>query len=71
MAQERVEFQDGSLDEIYVAGGAHLERMGGKAWFLELFKEDGTSIAIWFSSKDLLKPFMEVRDAPLKETTNV
>ncbi len=62
---ERMEFEGGTLDEIIVAGGAHLESMGGNDWFLELFKEDGTSIAIWFHSKSLTKPNMEIRPARL------
>lgn len=60
---ERIEFEGGKLDEIVVAGGAHLESMGGGDWFLELFKDDGTSIAIWFYSKSLTKPNMEIRPA--------
>lgn len=67
---ERMDFEDGKLDEIVVSGGAHLESMGGSDWFLEFFKEDGTSIAIWFQSKSLVKPYMEIRQ-PTKEPTNV
>lgn len=67
---ERMEFQGGKLDEIYVAGGAHLESMGGDDWFLEFFKEDGTSIAIWFHSKSLTKPNFEMRRAATKEPSN-
>ena len=64
---ERIAFEGGKLDEVVVSGGAHLESMGGNDWFLELFKEDGTSIVIWFQSKSLVKPNMEIRPAALKE----
>lgn len=66
---ERMDFEDGKLDEIVVSGGAHLESMGGDDWFLEFFKVDGSSIAIWFRSKSLTKPHMEIRQST-KEPTN-
>lgn len=61
---DREEWRDGKLDEIVASGGAHLEHMGGRSWFLEMFKRDGSSIAVWFKSKDLVKPFHEYRDPP-------
>jgi len=42
-------------------GGAHLENLGGNAWFLECRNADGSSTAIWFTSKDLKRPTMEHR----------
>jgi hypothetical protein len=42
---------DGSLDEIFVEGGAHLERMGDTDWFLRLIRSDGESYAVWFQGK--------------------
>lgn len=64
MSDERVTFyDDGTLDEVYAARGAHLERMGGNRWFLIFYNEDGTEAAFWFTSKDLKKPFWETRPA--------
>ncbi len=49
---ERVERNpDGTLDEVVTMGGAHLEQMSKKGWFLECTRVDGTSIAIWFTGK--------------------
>lgn len=57
---DRVDFDDhGELDEIVSASGAHLERMDKNRWFLEFMHEDGTSTAIWFSSKDLRQQLIE------------
>lgn len=51
---ERIEIDaNGYLDEVFFKGGVHLERMGGKVWFLSCIREDGTSVALWFSSGDL------------------
>ena len=41
---------DGSLDEV-VAGGAHLEHLGGKAWFLAMRRADGSEFCVWFTGK--------------------
>lgn len=57
---DRREFKNGKLDEI-VGTGAHLEHMGNGRWFLEIEHADGTSTALWFASRDLLKPFWEIR----------
>lgn len=51
----------GTLDEIVASGGTHLENLGGDRWFLECKNADGSSVAIWFTSKDLRKPTMERR----------
>lgn len=61
--QDRVDFENGTLDEIVSTKGAHLESMGGNDWFLAFYHEDGTSTALWFSSKDLRKPHWETRPA--------
>jgi hypothetical protein len=58
---DRIDYQDGDLDEIVAARGAHLERLDKNRWFLALYHADGTETAIWFSSKDLRKPSMETR----------
>ena len=64
MALDRVDFtEEGKLDEIVATKGAHLEYMGGANWFLEFHHEDGTSTALWFTSRSLQKPFMEKRTA--------
>lgn len=60
--QDRVDFVDGRLDEIVSARGAHLEHMDKNRWFLIFYHADGTETAIWFSSKDLKKPFWETRE---------
>ena len=49
---ERIDYDDdGELDEIVVNGGAHLERMGEKSWFLLMHRQDGTSVGVWFRGK--------------------
>lgn len=48
---DRIEYNpDGSLDEV-VAGGAHLEHMGGKGWFLAMQRADGSEFCVWFHGK--------------------
>jgi len=59
---DRVTFVDGRLDEVCGSRGAHLEHMHGNRWFLLIGHDDGTETAIWFSSKDLRKPFYERRE---------
>jgi hypothetical protein len=45
---ERVEWDSGGqLDEIVALGGAHLERMSKRSWFLNCIRADGSSLAIW------------------------
>ena len=51
----------GHIDEIVASGGAHLERMDKKQWFLHLINADGSSTAIWFQGKILN---FEDRDPP-------
>lgn len=58
---DRVAFEGGRLDEVCGSKGAHLEYMGGGKWFLIVGHDDGSQTAIWFRSKDLMKPFMERR----------
>lgn len=59
---DRVDFTEkGTLDEIVSTRGAHIECMGGANWFLEFQHEDGTSTALWFTSRSLCKPFWEKR----------
>ena len=53
--------EDGTLDEIVGTGGAHLELMDGSRWFLEIFHADGTSTALWFTSRSLRRPHWEKR----------
>lgn len=64
---DRVDFtENGMLDEIVSTKGAHLECLGGPNWFLEFQHQDGTSTALWFTSRSLCKPFFEKRE-PKKE----
>lgn len=59
---DRTEFnEDGTLDEIVGSGVAHLEHMGGSRWFLEIGHADGTSTALWFTSRSLRRPHWEKR----------
>ncbi|MDR7032448.1 hypothetical protein [Mesorhizobium sp. BE184] len=67
MTQDRVEWKNGRLDEIVSTRGAHLEHMDGNKWFLSFQHEDGTETALWFSSKDLWKPFHETRPAAIRQ----
>lgn len=67
MSPDRVTFTDkGTLDEIVSSCGAHLERIGPNRWFLLMCHGDGTDTALWFTSRDLVKPFWETRPAPAK-----
>lgn len=48
----RVEYnEDGSLDEVVTDGGAHLEHMGGKGWFLSMQRADNSAFCVWFKGK--------------------
>lgn len=42
-------------------GGAHLEHMGGKSWFLSMERKDGSEFCVWFDGKITMT---EERDAP-------
>lgn len=58
---ERTSYVEGKLDEVVTCGGAHLERMGGKRWFLSMVREDGSEICLWVSGEiDMI----EERSAP-------
>ena len=60
--ENRVQYDDdGSLDEVVTDGGAHLEHLGGREYYLSCGRADGTSIAIWFTGKITMT---EERDAP-------
>lgn len=60
---DRVTFNDdGTLDEVCGSRYAHLEHMHGNSWFLLVGHDDGTETAIWFKSKDLRRPFWEMRE---------
>lgn len=61
-SNDRVTFDGGMLDEVYGSRGAHLEHLDGNRWFLLIAHDDGTETAIWFSSRDLRKPFYERRE---------
>lgn len=58
---DRVTFEEGRLDEVFGSRHAHLECMGKNRWFLLIGHDDGSETAIWFSSKDLRRPFCERR----------
>ena len=62
-AKDRVDFINGKLDEVVSSRGAHLERIDHSRWFLIFYHADGTETAMWFSSRDLRKPFWETRPA--------
>lgn len=67
MVDERIAYaEDGTLDEIVVAGGAHLERIWPDAWFVEFVHSDGSSTGVWFVPKGLRDPLVENRPAPAK-----
>ncbi|MBM7049692.1 hypothetical protein [Rhizobium lusitanum] len=67
---DRREFIDGKLDEIVSTKGAHLEHMGNSRWFLSFQHEDGTETAIWFTSRDLMKPAFEIRASVNRSSPN-
>jgi hypothetical protein len=59
---DRVSFtENGTLDEIVASRGAHLERVGKSEWFLTFGHGDGSETALWFTSKDLVRPNLEKR----------
>lgn len=46
----RVTYDDiGKLDEVVTDAGCHLEHLGGKSWFLNCLRSDGSSFAIRFT----------------------
>jgi hypothetical protein len=47
---DRIEWRGKKLDEV-VAGGAHLEHMGGNHWFLSMRRDDGSEFCVWFDGK--------------------
>lgn len=44
---------DGKLDEVVTDGGAHLEYLGGRQWFLSCLRADGSAFSLWFEGKIL------------------
>lgn len=58
---ERITYgSDGLLDEV-AAGGAYLERMSGKGFFLTMERYDGSEVAVWLTSKTKLNTMVEER----------
>lgn len=57
----RVEYVKGKLDEVVTDGGAHLEHMGGKRWFLSMWRADGSEFCVWFHGTIAMT---EERDPP-------
>ena len=50
--ENRIEWDDdGNLDEVVTDGGAHLERMSKKNWFLNCVRADGSEFCVWFHGK--------------------
>lgn len=48
----RIELDDdGMLDEVVTDGGAHLERMNKKSWFLSMQRADGSEFCVWFRGR--------------------
>jgi hypothetical protein len=45
----------GRLDEVVIYGAAtvHLERMGGRRFWLGITRPDGSQLAIWLGDKDV------------------
>ena len=64
VACNRVDLNDnGGLDEVVTDGAAHLEHLGGKQWFLNCLRADGSSVAVWITGK---VTGWEQRDIPLR-----
>jgi hypothetical protein len=51
MEDRREYTEDGALDEIVGSGGAHLERLSKKNWFLSITHADGSQSAVWFRGR--------------------
>ena len=61
---ERTEWVDGKLDEVVTEGGAHLEHMGGKRWFLSCRRRDGSEFCAWIEGKITMT---EEREPPRRQ----
>ena len=49
---KRLQYDDeAQLDESVTDGGATLEHMGGRDWFLNCTRADGSSFAVWITGK--------------------
>ena len=58
----RIGYDDsGELDEVCTDGGAHLERMSGRGWFLQMARADGSALCVWIEGKVSM---IEERAAP-------
>lgn len=42
---------DGTLDEVVVTGGAHLEHLDDNRWFLSMLRADGSEFCLLFAGK--------------------
>ena len=50
--KNRINFNDdGTLDEVVTDGGAHLEQLRRKSWWLNCVRSDGSSFCVWFKGK--------------------
>ena len=58
--------QDGAIDEVVASGvSVHLERCRSDMWFLDIMREDGSSLAIWLSvEKRSIRISTEEREPP-------
>jgi hypothetical protein len=60
----RVQFnKNGTLNEVVTDGGAHLEQMSDKHWFLAMQRADGSEYCVWFKGKIT---FQEEREPPMR-----
>ena len=52
---ERVKLnEDGTLDEVVTNGGAHLEQMSERGWFLSMVRADGSEFCVWFDGRVMM-----------------
>lgn len=52
MAENRVTLtKKGKIDEVVTDGGAHLEHLGNRRWFLSMQRADGSSVCMWITGK--------------------
>ena len=58
----RIEHDDkGELDEVCTDGGAHLERMSERGWFLQMDRADGSTFCVWIEGRVTLTEEREPR----------
>lgn len=41
---DRTEIVDGPIQEVVCSGGAHIEYLGKRSWFLSMLHADGTPV---------------------------